>query len=119
MPIIKSAHKALRQTKTKTVFNRRLKDAAKKAISTFKKSPSQEKLSKVFSALDKAHKRNLIHKNKIARTKQQLNRILKQQTKRLPKDKAPKKTVKKASKSPVKKTSRKKVSGTKTMPAKK
>lgn len=70
MPITKSAKKALRSAKAKTIRNLILKTNLKKTIS----SASAENLSKVFSTVDKAVKRNLMHKNKAARIKSRLSK---------------------------------------------
>mgnify|MGYP001142848152 CR=1 FL=1 len=76
MPITESAKKALRQSKRRAVFNRRLKKKAKKLIRAFKKRPTAEGLKKSYSALDKAAKKNVFHKNKTARLKSQLAKKL-------------------------------------------
>jgi len=88
MPITESAKKALRQSKRRAVFNKRLKKRAKKMIQAFKKGPTVERLKKSYSALDKAAKKNVFHKNKTARLKSQLAKKL---TAAAPKKKAPKK----------------------------
>jgi len=78
MPIIKSAKKALRQTKRRTKINRRTKDVVKKTIKAFKKKPTLETLKKVTSEIDKAVKKNILHRNKANRLKSQLNKLIKQ-----------------------------------------
>jgi len=78
MPITKSAKKALRQSRRRTVFNQRVKKKAKELIRAFRKSPSRKKLAEVYSALDKAAKRNVFHKNKSARLKRRLTKLLKE-----------------------------------------
>lgn len=45
-------------------------------IKTMRKSPSAKNLTRVFSALDKAAKRNIIHANKASRLKANLARLL-------------------------------------------
>jgi ribosomal protein S20 len=78
MPIIKSAKKrvkvankaAVRNSKTK----RSLKDAIKsfaKALGATDKSTASKALDKVQSELDKAGKKGVMHKNKVARKKAQ------------------------------------------------
>jgi small subunit ribosomal protein S20 len=69
MPIIKSAKKKVRVDKRRTSSNLRARHAVEKMISLFKKTPSQENLNKVFSVLDKAAKKGIIHKNKASRFK--------------------------------------------------
>lgn len=68
MPITKSAKKALRQTKTRTVRNQKIKQALKLAL----KKANKENLSNTFSTIDKAVKRNIIHKNRAGRLKSRL-----------------------------------------------
>lgn len=76
MPIIKSAKKALRQTKRRTVFNRRSASVVKKTIKSFRKKPTLEALKKVISEIDKAVKKNIFHQNKANRLKKQLTKLL-------------------------------------------
>ncbi|EKD57042.1 MAG: hypothetical protein ACD_58C00016G0001 [uncultured bacterium] len=68
MPISKSAKKAWRNAKNKTQKNVVLKTKLKTTLHDAK----AENLSKVFSTIDKAVKRNLLHKNKAARIKSKL-----------------------------------------------
>ncbi|TSC92196.1 MAG: small subunit ribosomal protein S20 [Candidatus Berkelbacteria bacterium Licking1014_96] len=76
MPIIKSAKKRVRVAKRNQAQNLKYKNAMKKAITAYyqeKNSKKKEKkLSQAFSAIDKAVKINLIHKNKAARLKSKL-----------------------------------------------
>ncbi len=100
MPIIKSAIKKLKQSLKKRDHNRVVKRHLKDLLEDFKGKPNQETFAKVMSALDKAAKTNVIHKNKASRLKSRLS-------KRLSKVEA--KTEKKvvSKKSPVKKVSKK------------
>lgn len=77
MPILKNAQKALRVSKRKTVVNQVAKSKMKTVLDAFKKSPNSEELSKVFSAVDRSVKKNLLHKNKAARVKSQLTKLVK------------------------------------------
>jgi small subunit ribosomal protein S20 len=76
MPILSSAKKALRQTKRKTAFNRPVKSRAKTMVDAMKKAPTLEALSNAFSAIDRAVKRHIFHKNKAARMKSQLSKLM-------------------------------------------
>jgi small subunit ribosomal protein S20 len=84
MPITQSAKKALRQNirrrernlKKKTELRSVVKKY-KKLISAGSKSEAQEYLSQVYKKLDKAAKVNLIKKNKAARLKSRLTKLLK------------------------------------------
>jgi len=76
MPILQNAKKALRSSRKKTVFNSRVKSILKTMIDKIKKEPSEENLSSAFSSIDKAVKRKLMHKNKAARMKVQLSKLI-------------------------------------------
>jgi small subunit ribosomal protein S20 len=80
MPVIKQAIKKVRQDKKKTIENALRKSAYKKAVAAFRKSPSVDGLKKVYVALDKAAKTNVIHKNKASRLKSRLSKMLKPKT---------------------------------------
>lgn len=68
--------KALRQDRRRAVMNRRTRSQAKTAMDAMKKSPSPENLSAAFSALDRAAKKNVFHKNKASRLKAALSKLL-------------------------------------------
>lgn len=76
MPITSSAKKALRRDKRKTKINLKVKKVFKKAVADFKKKPTAKTLSTAFSRLDKAAKKKVIHKNKAARLKSRLTKLL-------------------------------------------
>jgi small subunit ribosomal protein S20 len=109
MPIIKSAKKRVKQTRKATARNARVKRSLRSALKAFGRKPSGAGHSKAQSNLDKAAKKGLVHKNKVARKKRQLAKAAKKagvkQTasvkKTAPKKAAPKKTV--AKKAPAKK----------------
>jgi small subunit ribosomal protein S20 len=69
MPIIANAKKALRQQKTRTERNRVAKAKVRGVIKKAEKQPEASTLSSLFSTLDRAVKRHLMHKNKAARIK--------------------------------------------------
>ncbi len=84
MPIIKSAKKALRASKTKKVYNDRRNKAMKLAIKEVKKliaekkvKEAQIKLTKAYQTIDKAAKRGVIKKNTAARKKSRLTKAIK------------------------------------------
>lgn len=77
MPILKNAKKALRASEKKTIINSQLKSKMKTTIDEVKKTPTVVKLSAAFSAIDRAVKKNLIQKNKAARLKASLSKLLK------------------------------------------
>jgi len=76
MPILKNAKKALRASQRKTIINTQLKSKMKTAIDEMKKSPAADKLSVAFSALDRSVKKNIVQKNKAARVKASLSKLL-------------------------------------------
>lgn len=135
MPIIKSAKKRVRVARKATVRNVKTKRTLKTALKAFHSSlTGGKKLNaahgKAQSSLDKAGKKKVLHKNKVARKKRQLSvkakaaagvtkpkgtkkAVAKKPVAKKPavKKAAPKKTVAKkpaAKKSPAKKTTKKK-----------
>lgn len=83
MPIIKSAKKALRQSKKRRIKNlakaNRFKLAVKefrKLVAAGKKDEALKLLPKVYKTLDKAAKTHVIHKNKASRLKSNTAKLL-------------------------------------------
>ncbi len=74
MPITKSAKKALRQNVRKKAVNDMRKKAMKDAVKNVKKNMTPALLSIAFKQLDKAAKKNSIHKNRASRLKSRLSR---------------------------------------------
>jgi small subunit ribosomal protein S20 len=77
MPIIKSAKKRVKVAQKAAVRNHKTKRTLKTAIKTFQKSLASgskvsESHSKAQSAIAKASKKHVIHKNKAARQQKQL-----------------------------------------------
>ena len=82
MPIIKSAKKKLRKDYRKTRINLKYKVGYEKIINKIRKNKSNKKelpdlIKKAYSQLDKAAKKKIIHKNKVARLKSSIARLLK------------------------------------------
>lgn len=84
MPIIKSAKKALRQNISRRKRNIKRKTELKAVIKRYKKliaakdkEKAKECLPQVYKKLDKSAKTNLIKKNKAARLKSGLSKLLK------------------------------------------
>jgi len=81
MPIIKSAKKKLRQDVKRRQANKKYEASYKEAVKKAKKNQDQSKLTglikKAFSAIDKAIKKNVIHKNKGARLKSSISKLSK------------------------------------------
>jgi small subunit ribosomal protein S20 len=76
MPIIKSAKKKMRKDATRTARNKNRKDSVKALTKAMRRTPDSKNLSALSSALDKAVKVNLIHKNKAARLKSRLSHLI-------------------------------------------
>jgi len=74
MPIIKSAIKKVRKDKIRTTRNKKRELALKALIKKVRTTKNSKDLQAVFSALDKAVKVNLIHKNKASRLKSRLSK---------------------------------------------
>ena len=77
VPIIKSAIKRVKQAAIRNERNVATKRAIKAAVKAFEAKPSSETLSKAQSEIDKAVKKNLIHKNTAARRKANLSKAAK------------------------------------------
>jgi len=77
MPITTSAKKKMRRDLTKRSKNATQKTALKQAIKKTRREPSKETFVEVQKLIDKAAKNNLIHKNKAARLKSQLSKLVK------------------------------------------
>lgn len=76
MPVIKSAKKKLRQDRKKTLQNKSLENFFKKMVKMAQKNPIKENIQKAVSSVDKAAKQNVIHKNKAARIKSSLAKLI-------------------------------------------
>lgn len=92
MPVTKTAKRALRGTKSKTKINSLTSIHLEAALRVARKAKSAEKIAKAFSLLDRAAKKKVIHKNKAARIKSTLSKLL---PKTKPKSSKPKKSSKK------------------------
>lgn len=75
MPIIQSAIKKVRKDKIRTERNRKKKAVIKTLLKKARQEKSSKNLTLIFSALDKAVKTNLIHKNKASRLKSRLAKV--------------------------------------------
>ena len=80
MPNTKSAKKALRKSLRRRERNLMFKNWARKVIKRIKKAESVEEAQRLlpiaYKALDKMAIRNIIHKNKAARLKSKLARVV-------------------------------------------
>lgn len=99
MPVIKSAKKKLRQDKKRTLANKKIRELLKKTVKLAVSKLDEKSVREAFSVIDKAVKKNIIHKNKAAHLKSQLAKKLSVKT--------PKTTISKKPVSKVKKTAKK------------
>lgn len=76
MPLLKNAKKALRVSKRKAAINTKIKSKARTMMKKVRKTSAAEDLPAAYSAIDKAVKRNLFHRNKAARLKSQLSKVV-------------------------------------------
>lgn len=76
MPVIKSAKKALKQSRLKKTFNEDIRKKLRDAVRLLKKSPSSKNLDEVYSRIDRAAKNHIIHKNKAARLKGNFSKLV-------------------------------------------
>lgn len=88
MPITKSAKKALRQSLRRRTQNLIKKEAYKRLVRDIKKlaaagkqKEAEKLLPRLYKALDKASKTNVIKKNKAARLKSRLTKLIAKQGK--------------------------------------
>ena len=108
MPVVKSAKKKLGQDKKRTIRNAKQETALKDAVKAAKQTPTQKTVSLATSLVDKAAKKNIIHKNKAARLKSSLSKLVGggkevKTEKKEEKKVNSKKVVKSSKKSPAKK----------------
>jgi len=75
MPILKNAQKALRSSVAKAEANHRLKSQVKTAMDNVKAKADPATTAAAFSSLDKALKRKIFKKNKVARLKSQISKL--------------------------------------------
>lgn len=95
MPIVKSAKKKLRQDRKRVKLNNKFRRDLKKSLNAAKKSPTKKNVSAAFRNIDKLAKKNIIHKNKAARLKSSLSKLVKSTPKAKSSSKSPMKKPKK------------------------
>jgi small subunit ribosomal protein S20 len=74
MPVTKSAIKALRQQKKRTIRNAGIRAKMRTIIKAVKTGGGAESLSEMYSTVDRAAKRGIIHPNKAARIKSRITK---------------------------------------------
>ncbi|HLE49253.1 MAG TPA: 30S ribosomal protein S20 [Patescibacteria group bacterium] len=76
MPVTVTAKRALRSSKRKAKVNRNISTSLEVAIRMAKKSKKPSQIVKAISLTDRATKKKYIHKNKAARIKSSLSKLL-------------------------------------------
>lgn len=77
MPITKGAIRKQRADVRKQAVNLRIKRSVREAVAKMRKKPTAGNLVKVFSSVDRAAKKGVVAKNKAARWKSRLSRLVK------------------------------------------
>ncbi len=77
MPITSSAKKKMKRDVRKRALNATQRAAMKKSVKAARRNPNTDTLKVAQKSLDKAAKNNLMHKNKAARLKSRLSKLLK------------------------------------------
>ncbi len=92
MPVIKSAKKKLRADKKRESANKKMEAFINLVIKKAQKKPTPGSIREAFKAIDKGVKKNIFHKNKGARIKSRLSKLLGKKSQPSTKSKAPKPT---------------------------
>lgn len=82
MPVTKSARKKLRQDKVRTQKNKKVENLFKSAVKKAQKSKTEKAVRDAIKLVDKAEKKNIIHKNKAARLKSKLSRLIRKKVRK-------------------------------------
>ncbi len=77
MPITTGAIRTLRSSKKKALVNLKIKSGLREAVAKMRKKPGKAALLQVFKRADLAAKKGVIHKNKAARLKSRLSKLVK------------------------------------------
>jgi small subunit ribosomal protein S20 len=76
MPITRSALKKQRQDVHRAHRNLIVKRELHEAIKLFRRSPSEKKIAGIFSLLDRAQKKQIVHANKVSRLKSRFSKLI-------------------------------------------
>jgi len=76
MPVTKTAKRALRASKRKQTVNKIIINRLETAIRLARKGRKKANVIKAISLTDRVAKKKIIHKNKAARIKSQLSKLL-------------------------------------------
>lgn len=80
MPVIKSAKKKLKVDRKRESANKKAQAFINLVIKKAQRKPTSESVRKAFQAIDKGVKNNIFHKNKAARMKSRLAKLLGKKT---------------------------------------
>ncbi|MBI3443168.1 30S ribosomal protein S20 [Candidatus Woesebacteria bacterium] len=81
MPVTKTAKRALRSSARKASVNKAISGKLEIAIRQAKKKKTAESIKEAISLIDRARKKHVIHKNKAARIKSTLSKLLSKKSK--------------------------------------
>jgi small subunit ribosomal protein S20 len=76
MPVIKSAKKKLKVDRKRESANKKARVLANILIKKARKKPTEKSILEAFRAIDKGVKRDIFHKNKGARIKSALSKLI-------------------------------------------
>ncbi|MBI2613847.1 MAG: 30S ribosomal protein S20 [Candidatus Levybacteria bacterium] len=76
MPVIRSAKKKLRVDKKREAANKKIKAFVNLVVKKAQRKPTPASIQAAFRAIDKAVKKDIFHKNKAARLKSRLSKLL-------------------------------------------
>jgi len=76
MPQTTGAIRKLRADKKKAAVNVAIRTAYKQEVTKFKKKPTAKALVDLYSKIDRAAKKKVIHKNKASRLKSRLSKLV-------------------------------------------
>ena len=88
MPVTTTAKRALRGSKNKASINKIILGKLEVATRVARKNKTVEKITTAMSLADRAAKKKVIHKNKAARIKSQLSKLMPKVAKKVTKSKA-------------------------------
>ncbi len=99
MPVIRSAKKKLKVDRKRESSNKKTEAFINLVIKKTQRKPTPENIQKAFKAIDKGTKKDIFHKNKAARIKSRLSKLVikksqpstKTKSSKLPKTKSAKK----------------------------
>ena len=76
MPVTVGAIRKLRSDKKRTQTNLRVKNSVRDVVAKMRRKPTEANLKAVFTNVDRAARKNVITKNKAARLKSRLSKLL-------------------------------------------